>query len=321
MKIIKRILSFILVITIVFLVLYALPKPKYSRNNIWLKENNNDLPLVMAHGGGRGVYPGNTLSAFEYSYKLGADVLEMDVHMTADKVLVLRHGENETGNIRSMSNCDTVIWDETYDYLYNTCNFGYNFTDQDGNYPYRGLTKEEWIEEKVYMTTLEELFLMFGDNILYTIEIKADADAWRLETVDELYKLIEKYDLFDNVLAATSFTDISEYMNKTYPEMYLSVSQSEAQSMIISSYTFTSVFYKPDGYSALQIPTSFGLPVLGELNLATKLLVNTAHKQNMAVHYWTINDETTMKKLIELGCDGIITDYPELLIEVIKDYS
>ena len=160
MKILKRLISIVLIIIVIFAVIFALPKPKYNETNIWLKDSNNGLPLVMAHAGGKGIYPGNTLSAFEYSYNLGVDVLEMDVQMTSDKVLVLRHGENDTGNIRSMSNCDTVIWDETYDYLYNNCNFGYNFTDQDNNYSYRDLTKEEWIEEKVYLTTLEELFVL-----------------------------------------------------------------------------------------------------------------------------------------------------------------
>ena len=161
---------------------------------------------------------------------------------------------------------------------------------------------------------------MLFRSILYNIEVKADADAWRFETVDELYELIEKYDLFDNVLSATSFSDISVYINETYPKMYLSASHAEVESLVIKTYTLSSVFYKPDGYSSLQIPTSFGVPVIKELNLATKLLINTAHRHNMAVHYWTINDEETMRKLIELGCDGIITDYPELLIEILKEY-
>ncbi len=321
MKTLKKLLNILLFIVLMFVVLFALPKPKYDKDNIWLRENNNNLPLVMAHAGGKGLYPGNTLSAFDYSYNLGVDVLEMDLQMTKDNILVLRHGENNTGNIRSMSNCDTVIWDETYDYLYNNCNFAYNFTDEDGNYPYRDMTKEEWITAKVHLTTLEELFVLYGDTILYNIEIKADADAQRFETADELYNLLEEYDLFDNVLVATSFSDISMYIISTYPEILLSTSHSEAQAMIINTYTLTSVFYKPQGYSSLQIPTSFGIPVINELNLATRLLISTAHRHNMAVHYWTINDEETMRKLINLGCDGIITDYPELLIEVLEDYS
>lgn len=317
----KKLLNGLLFVLLIFVVLFALPKPKYSETNIWLRENNNGLPLVIAHAGGKGFHPGNTLSAFNYSYNLGVDVLEMDLQMTEDRILVLRHGENDTGNIRSMSNCDTVIWDETYEYLYNNCNFAYNFTDQDGNYPFRDMTNEEWITAQVHLSTLEELFVLYGNTILYNIEIKADADAWRIETADELYNLLEEYSLFNNVLVATSFSDISMYIINTYPEIYLSTSHSEAQSMIISTYTFTSVFYKPQGYSSMQIPTSFDIPVINELNLATRLLISTAHRHNMAVHYWTINDEEEMRKLIEFGCDGIITDYPELLIEVLEDYS
>ena len=114
---------------------------------------------------------------------------------------------------------------------------------------------------------------------------------------------------------------VSLSRNETYSEIYLSTSHDEAQSFIIKTYALSSVFYKPDGYSTVQIPTTFGVPVISKLNLATKLLINTAHRHNMAVHYWTINDEDIMRELIELGCDGIITDYPETLIELLKEYS
>jgi glycerophosphoryl diester phosphodiesterase len=320
MKRLKRlgiILSFIIII---FAVLYALPKPQYDQTNKWLKENNDNKVLVMAHAGGKGVYPDNTRSAFDYSYDLGVDVLEMDVHMTIDNVLVLRHGENDTGNIKQLSNCDTVIWDETYEYLYSNCNFGYNYQlEDDDTFPYRDLSKEEWIDAGVYLTTLEELFIAYGDTILYTIEIKADADSPRTEIVDELYKLIVKYGLLEETLVATSFDDISTYITNTYPTMLLSASHDEAQTMIISSYSLTSTFYKPQQYSTLQIPTTFNIPVIKTLNLSTKLLIQTAHRHNMAVHYWTINDPDEMRRLIELGCDGIITDYPEILMDIINE--
>ena len=66
MKLLKRLLNGLLVLFLIIVVLFALPKPKYSEANIWLKESNNNLPLVMAHSGGKGVFPDNTLSAFEY---------------------------------------------------------------------------------------------------------------------------------------------------------------------------------------------------------------------------------------------------------------
>ena len=318
----KRITLFhkiLIILVLAFIVMAISPRPQYgSEVNTWRIHGEEDV-LVMAHGGGKGVFPGNTFSAFEYSYNLGVDVLEMDVHMTPDGILVTRHGENETGNIRSMSNCDTVLWKESYQDIKDTCNFGYNFQDDQGEYPYRDMTSEEWIEAGVYLTTLEELFIAFGDSIRYTIEIKADADAPRNETADALYALVIQYDLTGVVLAATSYDDISKYIVEKYPDLYLSASHDEAQSMIIHSYTLTGVFYNPGNYSALQIPTSSGVPVINELDLSTKYLISEAHRHNMAVHYWTINDLETMKYLIRQGADGIVTDYPEVLMQAIEE--
>jgi glycerophosphoryl diester phosphodiesterase len=320
MKRLKKIGIIFAIILILVLLMYAIPKPKYQETNIWRKEANDNKVLVMAHGGGQGYYPSNTISAFTNSYNLGVDVLEMDVQMTLDGILVLRHGENNTGNIRKMSNCDTVIWKENYQDLYETCNFGYNFEDADGNYPYRDLTKEEWIDAGVYLTTLEELFITFRENILYNIEIKADSDAPRTETADALYELLDAYDLIEETLVATAFDDISKYIVNNYPDITLSTSQTEAQKIIIPAYTLSSLFYTPNQYSTVQIPTSFNLPVINTLNLSTKLLVDTLHRHNMAVHYWTINDPDEMRRLIELGCDGIITDYPDVLMGIINEY-
>jgi glycerophosphoryl diester phosphodiesterase len=321
MKKLKRIAMIIGLFSILLLLIFAIPKPKYDKVNIWRKEANDNKVLVMAHGGGQGYFPSNTISAFSNSYDLGVDVLEMDVQMTKDNILVLRHGENNTGNIRSMSNCDTVIWKENYKYLYDTCNFGYNYQDDDSDYPYRDMSHQEWVDAGVYLTTLEELFSTYQDNILYNIEIKADSDAPRTETADALYDLLEEYDLFENTLVATAFDDISKYIVENYPEVNLSTSQAEAQKVIIPAYTLTSLFYNPRQYSSVQIPTSFNLPIINRLDLSTKLLVDTLHRHNMAVHYWTINDPDEMRRLIELGCDGIITDYPDVLMTIIAEYE
>ena len=56
-------------------------------------------------------------------------------------------------------------------------------------------------------------------------------------------------------------------------------------------------------------------------DLATKSFVNAAHRHNLAVHYWTINDEDEMRHLIEIGADGIMTDYPHRLKAVYDSYG
>ena len=319
MKHIKRLIIIISILIIIGLILLFIPKPKYNQTNPFL--NKNGKPLVMAHAGGKGVYPDNTMAAFNYSYNLGVDVLEMDVQLTKDNIPVLLHGQNETGNTIQHSNCDSVVWEENYEDLYNNCNFGYTYQEEDESYIYNDMSPIEWQAANVYLPTLEEVFQSFGDNILYNIEIKADADAPRFETTDAVISLIEDYNLLDKVLLATAFDDISEYIVENYPDILLSMSYGSAMSQFISIYTLTTLFKGKPDFAAMQVPLDYDLPVIGSFNLDRWMIINSLHQQNIAMHFWTINDEDKMRQLIEQGVDGIITDYPELLINIIDEYD
>jgi glycerophosphoryl diester phosphodiesterase len=70
--------------------------------------------------------------------------------------------------------------------------------------------------------------------------------------------------------------------------------------------------YSPDSQT-LQVPENYG-----DLQVTNKRFVEAAHARNMRVQVWTINDIDSMKRLIEQGVDGIMTDYPQRLIEVVK---
>ena len=91
--------------------------------------------------------------------------------------------------------------------------------------------------------------------------------------------------------------------------------------MVLKALTFREVFYHPSRYSVLQLPVSFEFPVINELNLTSNRLLRITHKHNMAMHYWTINDEEEMRRLIQAGADGIITDNPALLISIIDELN
>ena len=56
------------------------------------------------------------------------------------------------------------------------------------------------------------------------------------------------------------------------------------------------------------------------MKLDKSTLIKRAHRRKIAVQYWTINEEEEMRRLIELGCDAIMTDNPKLLKEVLEDY-
>lgn len=316
MKHIKRILIIVMVLVVLGLILINLPKPKYDKINPFISQDG--FPLVMAHAGGKGVYPDNTMAAFRYSFDLGVDVLEMDVQLTKDGIPVLLHGQNETGNAIQHSNCDLLVWEEAYQNLYQTCNFGYQYQETDGSYLYRDMTVPQWQDANVYLPKLEELFVEFGDDILYNIEIKADGDAPREETADAVIALIEQYELEDKVLLATAFDDISAYIVDNYPDILLSTSVGSSIDMVVNIYTLTTIFRGKPKYAAMQVPLSYDLPVIGDFSTNRWMIIHNLHQQNMAMHFWTVNDEEEMKKLIDQGVDGIITDYPERLMSLLE---
>ena len=319
MKFRKKLLIAIIILMLLSVMLLFVPKPKYAKANPFLSKDG--MPLVMAHAGGKGTYPDNTMAAYQYSFDLGVDVLEMDVQLTKDGIPVLIHGQNETGNTIQHSNCDMVVWEEDYQDLYNQCNFGYTYQEDNGDYLYRDMSSSEWHGANVYLPTLEELFQTFGSDILYNIEIKADADAPRSETADAVIALIEAYDLVDHVLLATAFDDISEYIVEEYPDIMLSMSYGSAIGSVVNIYTLTTLFRGKPKFASMQVPLSYDLPVIGDFNVNRWGIIHGLQQQNIALHFWTINDEDTMRRLIDQGVDGIITDYPELLMSIIEDYE
>jgi glycerophosphoryl diester phosphodiesterase len=106
-----------------------------------------------------------------------------------------------------------------------------------------------------------------------------------------------------------------ENLQKTsHPQLMFSPEFNGVLSFFILQTTLLSVFYNQP-IAVFQLPTE----QLG-LSLTTNLLINTAHMHNIAVHYWTINDEETMRMLIEKGVDGIMTDRPTLLNNILSEY-
>ena len=132
-----KIIALFLLVIIFSLRFMSLPAPEYLYYSGSLK-----YPLVIAHQGGDGLWPGNTLFAYQNAAKLGVDVLEMDIHITKDGKLVLMHDEtvdrttDGTGEIESMTLAELKQLDA-----------GYSWTPDEGKtFPFRG--------QGITMTTL-----------------------------------------------------------------------------------------------------------------------------------------------------------------------
>jgi glycerophosphoryl diester phosphodiesterase len=308
----KKICLVLLALVAVYATLTLIPH-RVVGETPWL----TDRPLVIAHAGGKGIEPDNTMRSFRYAHSVGA-VLEMDVQITQDEVLITRHGENRTGNLRDLTQCDAVSWELTYQYILEHCNAAYRY--QVGNaFPYQAMTSEEWRVADVHVPTVEEILQTFGRDAYYVIEIKADADAPRTRPAMILGQMIRDYGLEDRVLVASFHDDIMATFAEFFPDLYLNASGGPAQTMVLHSYSFSTWLYRDPTYVAVSIPTSYGFPVINRIALDNRFVTRGLNRLGVAVHYWTINDPEEMRRLIRIGANGIITDYPELLQQIILE--
>lgn len=250
--------------------------------------------LVIAHQGGDEVWPGNTIFAFQNAVDIGVDVLEMDLHITKDNVLILIHDEtidrttNGTGEVESMNVDELQTFDAGYDWS----------MDNGVTFPFRG--------QGITIPTLEEVFTTFP-QMKMTIEIKKSNTSM----IQPFCDMIREYGMQDKIVVASFYDDKMKEFRETCPEVATSSAKNETTVFVLLSKVFLTGFYSPQFYS-LQVPEeSSGITVM------TQSFIRLAHERNLAVEPWTINDEETMRKFISWGVDGIMTDRPDIMIEVL----
>ena len=112
--------------------------------------------------------------------------------------------------------------------------------------------------------------------------------------------------------------EIEQELKNQYPHLMRGASTGSAAKFVLTQFVGLNIFDNGD-FACLQIPMSYDLGI--EINLVNKSIIRRAHRRNIAVQYWTINDADDMRTLIELGCDCIMTDNPALLREVLAEYS
>ena len=255
---------------------------------------DSDLPLVIAHQGGDGIWPGNTLFAFQNAADLGADVLEMDLHITSDGVLVLMHDETVDRTTDGTGEIEAMTLDEL-----KQLDAGYDWTPDEGaSFPFRG--------QGITVPTLEEVFTAFPEYRM-TIEIKKTNTSM----AKPFCEAIRANNMEDKILVASFHDERLKEFRAECPEVATSSAKNETTVFVLLTKAFLGGFYSPKFYS-LQVPEESG-----GITVMTESFVRAAHARNLAVEPWTINDEETMRKFIDWGVDGIITDRPDIMLTVL----
>jgi glycerophosphoryl diester phosphodiesterase len=273
------------------------PRPAQS----FLADQVDGKVVVLAHQGASGHAPSNTLESFRLAMAMHADILETDVHLTRDGVIVTSHDDridrlsNGHGLIKEMTLAELLQYD-----------FGYGFTPDGGkSYPYRG--------KGVTIPTLEEVFMAFP-GVRVNIEIKQGDPP----IAEQLLAVVQKHHMADKVLI-NSFASAptAEWLRLTGGRT--AVGADRADMFRFAAYWLPHLdwLYSPDR-DGFQLPTTQKLGPL-TIHLDSPRLIERAHRLGVKVHYWTINDEATMRRLIDLGADGIITDYPDRAVTVLRE--
>jgi glycerophosphoryl diester phosphodiesterase len=251
--------------------------------------------LVIAHRGGRSLGPENTLYTFRRAAALGADVLEIDLNRTKDGRLVVFHDRHVDRTTSGSGPVSSFTWKEI-----RQLDAAYRWSTDNGlTFPLRG--------HGIRIPSLAEVFAAFPNKRI-NIELKDS----RPESINQLCQLVRTYDKSEKVMIASFDASRLKRFRSLCPQVATSVGASEAMLFYGLQWTHLQAAYSPPA-QALQVP-----PRYGRIQLVTHQFVKAAHARNLRVHVWTVNDAEEMQRLIKLGVDGIMTDYPERLLRLIK---
>jgi glycerophosphoryl diester phosphodiesterase len=256
----------------------------------------NGWPVNIAHRGGAKIAPENTSEGFRKGLEVGAGVIELDVHTTADGHVVVLHDPDVgrttdgSGPVREMTLAEVRCLDA-----------GYRFTlDGGGTFPYRG--------RGLKIPTLEEVYGEFSE-VPINVEIKGE----RPGIEEAVSRVIEGSGAEGRTLVVSESTPtIRRFREASGGGVATAASSAELVSFWLLSRLGLGDPRPP--YQALQGPETYK-----GLRIVTPGLVRAAHARGLRVDVWTVDEEPDMRRLLGLGVDGIMTDRPDVLARVLEN--
>lgn len=286
---------------ILLISLLNLPGESYSQQIDW-----------EGHRGTRGLMPENTLPAFRKALELGVTTLEMDVVITKDKRVVVSHDPwispeiclDSTGNELPRDTAARInIYRLTYEELSKfDCGSKGNpfFPRQEKIAASKPLLSDVFRAAEKYCKDYNR------NEVYYNIEIKSRPDWDGVyhppvnEFCDLVFSVINDFVPLKRVIVQSFDMRALKYFHRKYPQVTLSllVEDENNPNKLIRLLGFNPAIYSP------------------EYKLLKPKNVDWLHARHIRVVPWTVNDPEEMKKLINMKVDGIITDYPDLIIPV-----
>ena len=248
-------------------------------------------PLLIAHRGGAGLAPENTLAAFVPAIReWGADMVELDVRASADGHVVVIHDPTVDRTTDGSGLVSSFSLEELQ-----ALDAGYRFTTDGGaTHPFRGCG--------VRIPTLAEVFEALP-RTRFTIEVK-DGAAQR-----PMFDLIERLGIAHRVIAAGMFDRDRTLFHRHRGAVSGSTEQARAWSLA-RVLRLERLAGAP--FDVLQLPEMHD-----GRRIVSRAMIRALHRQGIPLHVWTVNDPADMERMLDWGADGLVTDRPDLLGKVL----
>jgi glycerophosphoryl diester phosphodiesterase len=248
-------------------------------------------PRVFAHRGGSALAPENTLAAFETGLRVGADGLELDVHLSADGVPVVVHDET----LDRTTNATGPVAARTADELARV-DAGWHFVGARGDHPFRG--------QGLGVPRLRDV-LIWHRGVPIIIEMKVDSEAMAARVADD----IRAADAELTVCAAGYGSTSAATMRRLLPGVATSACHAEVRLALYRSWGGWPV--KRPRYGGYQVPE-----YAGRIRIVSPRFIRHAHDAGLHVQVWTVDTEAEMERLLGWGVDALISNRPDLAVTV-----
>lgn len=306
---------------------------------------NYDVFDLEAHREGRDVRPENTLYSYAYAIELGATSIECDMQLTKDGQIVMSHNPILNSDITRDEN-GNYIENNKYDIRLMTVDelkkFDVGVMDPNCGeyYDLHGKTQFTYDAKIPTLEELMQLIQSYGDkNIVLNIETKSYPDpasagyknnADPKKFVEVFNNIVKKYDMEDRVVLQSFDWQTLIEMKNLNPNISTSALWQEQPSWRRDSESLRRYEKKKSPWlGGLDIKDYQGNPVKAAHAIGADIIspyyteiskqdVDEAHSLGMKVVPWTVNNEKDMNMLLDMGVDGIISDKPWLLKQVLE---
>lgn len=255
---------------------FPAPSPAHSFFRLWRK------PVNIGHRGASGVLPENTMSSFKLALEQGAEGLEFDLRLSADKKVVVFHDDD----LERLAGRPERIAELTLTEL-----------------------KEASLREDEKIITLREVLQEFPD-IPFIIELKDKGD----DLVAAAAQVVIEEGAQEQVLFGCFDITTIKILRRLLPEVPTAAAEKEGMKFYLFALIGLAGFMKWP-FAGFVTPRYRGrIPVL------TLFFRTAVRARGMVLLVWTVNEKAEMQRLLKQGVDGILTDYPEIMTSLLQKH-